>query len=89
MSKAEEFIKEYTRNCSNIIETINRDKNVAVVYQPWLTPDDALRAVEIARKEVIGQTVEWLTKHAIKYYINSKGFLGTDELVKDYVHNII
>ena len=35
-------------------------------------------------EEVIEQTVEWLTKHAIKYYINSKGFLGTDKLVKDY-----
>jgi hypothetical protein len=53
MSRAEKFIKDYTRNCSNIIETINKDKNVAVVYQPWLTPEDALRAVEIAREEVV------------------------------------
>ena len=49
-----------------------------------LCDQHALRAVEIAREEVIEQTVEWLTKHAIKYYINSKVFLGTDELVKDY-----
>lgn len=53
MSKAEKFISDYTRNCSNIIETINRDKNVAVVYQPWLTPENALKAVEIAKEEVI------------------------------------
>ena len=60
MSKAEEFIKQYTKNCSNIIETINKDKNVAVVYQPWLTPENALRAVEIAREEVAKKVLELL-----------------------------
>jgi hypothetical protein len=75
MSKAEEFIKKNTNQLSN---------EDGFDYIPWLTPDDARKAVEIAREEVIEQTVEWLTKHAIKYYINSKGFLGTEELVKDY-----
>ena len=38
----------------------------------------------IAREEAIEQTVEWLTKHAKKYYINKERYLGTDELVEDY-----
>ena len=49
-----------------------------------LCDQHALKAVEIAREEAIEQTVAWLTKHAIKYYINSKGFLGTDKLIEDY-----
>ena len=77
MSKAEKFIQSYTNNCFNY-------NSYAQDPIPWLTPDQALRAVEIAREEIIEQTVGWLTKHAIKYYINSTGFLGTDELVKDY-----
>ncbi len=60
MSKAEKFIQDCTKNCSNIIETINSDKNVAVVYQPWLTPDQARSAVEIAREEMIEKFICWL-----------------------------
>jgi len=60
MSKAEKFIQDCTKNCSNIIETINRDKNVAVVYQPWLTPENALRAVEIAKEEVAKKVLDLL-----------------------------
>ena len=41
-------------------------------------------AVEIAKKEVIEETAEWLTKHAKKYYFNKDRYLGTDELVEDY-----
>jgi len=40
--------------------------------------------VEIAKKEVIKETAEWLTKHAKKYYFNKDRYLGTDELVEDY-----
>lgn len=80
MNKAEKFIQENTRNCSNEIEL----HGLGCQFHPWLTPDQAREAVEVAREEAIEQTVEWLTKHAIKYYINSKGFLGTEELVEDY-----
>lgn len=41
-------------------------------------------AVEIAKKEVIEETAEWLTKNAKKYYFNKNRYLGTDELVEDY-----
>ena len=81
MSKAEEFLKDCTRNCSNIEYTQG-------VYTPsyhlWLTPDQARKAVDIAREELIEETAEWLTKHAKKYYFNKERYLGTDELVEDY-----
>ena len=50
MSKAEKFIEEYTRNCSNQI--INGNYGTIIPhFTPWLTPDQALKAVEIAREE--------------------------------------
>ena len=84
MTKAEQFIEEHTSNQANISIEISNGGKIQSCSIPWLTPDQARKAVEIAREEFIKQTVDWLTKHAIKYYINSKGFLSTDELVKDY-----
>lgn len=74
MSKAEEYIKKRTRGKVNHIT-----ENF-----PWIPTNEALEAVEIAREEAIEQTVEWLTKHAKKYYFNKERYLGTDELVDDY-----
>ena len=85
MSKAEKFIIEHTRNCSNELGAVeSRAGKEVISYYKWITPDQARRAVEIAREEVIEQTVEWLTKHAKKYYFNKDRYLGTDELVEDY-----
>ena len=46
MSKAEKFIQDYTRNCSN--ECWDAEGS----YHPWLSIDEARRAVEIAREEM-------------------------------------
>ena len=43
---AEQFIQDCTRNCSN--EMVFEDGSGAHVYEAWLTPDQARRAVEIA-----------------------------------------
>ena len=53
MSKAEKFIQEHTRNCSNY-------SSYAMDTEPWLTPDQALRAVEIAREEMIEKAIKWV-----------------------------
>ena len=50
MSRAETFIQDYTRNCSNLLDAEYIED---VVYMPWLTPDQARRAVELAREEII------------------------------------
>ena len=58
MSKAEKFIEDCTRNCSN--EMTFEDGSGSHNYVPWLTPDQALRAVEIAREEMISKAFDWL-----------------------------
>lgn len=49
MSKAEQFIKDYTMKCSN---ELCYEEGLGNLYEPWLTPDQALRAVELAREEI-------------------------------------
>ena len=61
MSKAEKFIKDCTRNCSNEIGYChNKTRNHNHVFYDWLTPDQARRAVEIAREETINEVCEWI-----------------------------
>lgn len=57
MSKAEKFIIEHTRNDSNI------SFDASIGYLDWLTPDQAKKAVEIAREEIY----EWLRKNHEEY----------------------
>ena len=66
MSRAEKFIEDYTKNCSNIEYTKGY---YPPSYQPWLTPDQARRAVEIAREEVIEKGIEFLKDHLEGYDI--------------------
>lgn len=77
MSKAEKFIQDYTKNCSNV-EYI---QGVYKSYQPWLTPDQARRAVEIAREEMIEKFYDWLKNNAT--YIHPRK--GTEECITTLV----
>ena len=56
MTKAEIFIKDCTRNCSNELGAF-QDRTVThiVSYHEWLTPEQALRAVEIAGEELVDE----------------------------------
>lgn len=58
MKKVEQYIKEHARNCSN--EIIGWDKNMFPIYQDWLTPDQARKAVEIAREETINEVFNYI-----------------------------
>ena len=62
MEKAEQFIDDCTRCCSNklssIVDCINGEKIIS--YMVWVTPDNARRAVEIAKEEMIEKACEWL-----------------------------
>lgn len=65
MSMAEKFIQEHTRNCSNeLIAVESRAGKEVVSYHEWLTPDQARRAVEIAREEIY----EWLRVNLCNYF---------------------
>lgn len=81
MSKAEEYIEDYTRNCSNELDIPDFENGIKRLkeYQPWLTSDQARRAVEIAREEIY----EWLINHYRDYMHNPTGkkleaFFGMD-----------
>ena len=84
MSKAEKFIEDCTRNCSNeilspypqIINDVRRiDGELAKEFSPWLTPDQARRAVEIARKELIEKVCSFIDDN-IDEYIDVRGYTG-------------
>ena len=73
MKEVEKFIQDYTRNCSNEIGYChNKTHNHNHVFYPWLTPDQARKAVEIAIEETIKEVCEWLDNHTMlseKWYI--------------------
>ena len=56
--KAEQFIKDYTNHCSN--EMVFEDGSGSHLYEPWLTPEQALRAVEIEREELIDKAFKYI-----------------------------
>lgn len=76
--KAEQFIKDYTRSCSNELCAVeDRYGKKVISYREWLTPEQALRAVEIAREEVIAKAQDWIAD-TFKYD-GSEDFNGGDD----------
>ena len=74
MSKADKFISDCTRNCSNEIIVPTADGNTYTKgYDHWLTPDKARKAVEIAREEVIEKVCEFL-ENDLCCYIKAQDF---------------
>ena len=72
MSRAEKFIEDYTRKCSNeLIGGGWNDGEFVPLYHPWLTPDQARKAVEIAREETIDKVIEWIDKNVAKYLVDT------------------
>ena len=72
MSRAEKFIQEHTRNCSNYTGVINK-KTCEGYYVPWLTPDEARKAVEIAREEMFEKVCKFLDND-LCCYIKAQDF---------------
>lgn len=74
MSKAEEFIKAKTRIGSNTTKGWRRNGVSIPSYSlPWLTPDDARKAVGIAREEIIYKVCEFLSND-LCCYIKAQDF---------------
>ena len=69
MSKAEKFIQDYTMNCSNLLYRDYVGGFDRTAYQPWLTPDQARKAVEIEKEELIDKVCEFLKDHLDGYDI--------------------
>jgi len=88
MSKAEEFIREHTRKCSNqydLPEYFENGIERLKEYQPWLTPDQARRAVEIAKKEVMDEVCDYIKNNLYKHLYVYDGHAGfpTHQFIND------
>jgi hypothetical protein len=82
MSKAEKFIQDYTRNCSNEFEP---QKAPPSVYNPWLTPDQARRAVEIAREEEL-EYVKYQLELRLPETLDYNGVqVDRDDFINDFI----
>jgi len=82
MNKAEKFISEHTRNCSNYGYT---DSSLCPILIPWLTPDQAKEAVEIAREEML---------EYVKYQLDLRlpeilDYNGVKVERKDFINDLI
>ena len=91
MSKAEEFIREHTRNCSNTFTKDLDGPKPKIDCYPWLTPDQARKAVELEREETIEKSCDayckvcghyahkvptYICRHNCNYYDDFKEHLG-------------
>lgn len=70
----EEYIKAYTRGCSNEL--------VGGGYHEWLTPENALAAVELAREEIYKKLFRISLSSNPMDYVRGVGEL-MDELKKE------
>lgn len=68
MSKAEKFIEEHTRKCFNY-------NSYSQIPEPWLTPDQARKAVEIAREELLEKVCSFIDNN-MDEYIDIRGYTG-------------
>ena len=75
MSKAEEYIRKNTNQFSN---------EDGFDYVPWLTPDQARRAVEIAREETLKEIKSKLL-YMLNTSIDNKHFF---EQLDDYIDDL-
>ena len=76
MSKAEDFINDCTKDCSNeydLPEYFENGIERLKEYRPWITPDQARKAVEIAREETYNKIWNWLAKHINDYVAEGNG----------------
>ena len=79
---AEEYIKAYTRGCSNEL--------VYGGYHEWRTPENALAAVELARKEMqlTWQDIQRIVKIADQIVDEDRGkFMAMED--EDYYKEVL
>ena len=85
MSKAEKFISDYTRNCSNAIYDPYDTGDAITIHAPWLTPDQARKAVEIAKEETLLEVAAWINDTFIFSKQAKEDFSQTFNIKKDLI----
>ena len=87
MSRAEKFIQDCTRNCSNLMQvpTLDDKGNIVPEAHPWLTPDEARRAVEIAKEETLDKVCKFIKDNLYKnlYVYNGEAGFPTFQFIED------
>ena len=86
MSKGEEFIKAKTRIGSNTTKGWRRNGVSIPSYSlPWLTPDQARKAVEIAREETLDKVCKYIKDNLYKnlYVYNGEAGFPTFQFIED------
>ena len=84
MSSTEKFIQDCTRNCSNeLISIESRAGKEVISYNDWLTPDQARKAVEIAREETLQEVKEKLLIMLNPSIDNKHFFEQLDDYIKE------
>jgi len=67
MSKAEKYIQENTRTDSNIVASSGMFEIINFRHHEWLTPDQAIKAVDIAREEILEKAAKWIDNNFSLY----------------------
>ena len=84
MSSTEKFIQDCTRNCSNELCAVeDRFEKKVISYHEWITPDQALRAMEIAREETLLEVAAWISDTFIFSKHAKEDFSQTFNIMKE------
>ena len=86
MSRAKKFIQDYTRNCSNQSKWDVETPDKSIIYvQPWLTPDEARKAVEIAKEEEL-EYIKYQLDLRLPEILDYNGVqVDREDFIKDFV----
>lgn len=85
MGKASDFIRDHTKRCSNEAEWDYKTcLSDTCMYQPWLTPDNALAAVEIERQEVIEKVLDFFENDLCCYIVAQDFIIDHERLETDF-----
>ena len=85
--RVEKFIQDYTRNCSNELCAVEDKYGKKVIsYHEWLTPEQALSAVKIAREEAIEKACKKLEK-CMYDNLMFQGRLHRKEVIETFIED--
>ena len=85
--RVEKFIQDYTRNCSNELCAVEDKYGKKVIsYHEWLTPEQALSAVKIAREEAIEEACKKLEK-CMYDNLMFQGRLHRKEVIETFIED--
>lgn len=75
MNKSKEFIKSHTHYGSNKMIASSNE------YHEWLTPEQALRAIEIEREELVDRAWEWVENNVLSINQQDKSRLYFEQFI--------